>query len=163
MTCQLDAIFAAVAAIAVPYTDAVRGVVTPTAYVPDNLPPTIPSGNLPVRLLLPLGTQPNARSAVAVTFGRGSTIPWTIFDLFLLRPVTQGQLLEHAVGSLVKYTQAYIDAFSTPAARSLIRNSSGAATLESIIADMGIYTYPRDSSTSYFGVEMALSIKEVTA
>lgn len=128
-----------------------------TAYAPRNMPASVPTGNLPVRILLPLGTRSGANAVSQQSMARQNvtvTCEWRCVDLFLYKPGSQGRVSDNA-GALVQYQAAYVDAIK------YYHHLTKTALIEAVAMDVGIYEYPAGSKEQYFGVQVTVTIKEI--
>lgn len=122
----------------------------------DELPDSIQTAQLPCRLLHPLGEQPAGSTTPFTLSGTGLQFGWTIFDLFLLRPVGQGIGLVDAAPDLVAYVEAYATAL-----KASIKLVGHSATITGGTFDPAIFAYPRGGAAIYFGVMVTLRITEL--
>lgn len=149
MSSQLRAIYTAIANM-----DVLSGGAVVTAYDVSDLPASVPSGALPVRLLMPLSGESaglNGRPMSVGGFGRGSVINWQIVDLLLHTPAAQNKL-DVIVPALVDYQVAYMEAMMR------LTMPSVAVTALDVGFSVGVYSY---ANTEYYGVETRLSIREI--
>lgn len=126
---------------------------TPTAYDIDRLPNALTNAHLPARLLLPLGTDGENRTTTFQTVGRGIAVSWKLTDLMLFKSLGQGQGLHSVAFDLLDYMRAYINAVKQ--SRAL-----GTGVLVSLNFNAGIFTYPLNTKSVYYGVETTLVINE---
>lgn len=122
----------------------------------DNLATQVTRANLPLRLLLPVGSNANGRNLSIITAdGGGRSAVWTIPEIALLRPVSAGQGLEEAAGELVDYVTAY------EAAILARRTAFTGFIINNIAIDTGELEWPRESGSWYFGVSVTLTVTEL--
>lgn len=123
----------------------------------DNLDSRVSRANLPVRLLLPVGSNASGRSITILdAAGMGRQGVWTIPELALLGEVAQGQGLEEFAGALVDYVVAFEDAIverRTQMQQSFI--------ITNIAVDTGEFEWPRESTAWYFGVRTLYTVTEL--
>jgi hypothetical protein len=124
-----------------------------TALDVDKLPETVAAANLPLRLIMPLGTRPDARAMTFESLNGVSTAEWRITDLFLLQTTAQRKL-EQVAPDLANYMAAYVTALSK--ARAL-----AGALIENVSVTAGVYVYPAQSNATYFGVEATVTVREI--
>ncbi|MCC6615935.1 MAG: hypothetical protein IT320_20865 [Anaerolineae bacterium] len=122
----------------------------------DELPDSIQTAQLPCRLLHPLGEQPLGSVTPFTLSGTSLQFGWTIFDLFLLRPVGQGIGLVDAAPDLVAYMGAYAAALKTH-----IKLVGHTVTITGGAFDPALYAYPRGGAAIYFGVMVTLRMTEL--
>jgi hypothetical protein len=149
---QLTAIYNALAAIDV----TVNGV-TPRVFNFDNLKAEIHTAELPCRLLLPMGERLGGEASVISMGGHGS-VPWTICDLMLWSPIAQGRGIKEHPGALVAYMEAYVN---TMQQHMKLLRSPVTATVEKIRPDAGLFSYPVNTETWYYGVECIVTVREL--
>ena len=123
----------------------------------DALPDSIQTAQLPCRLLHPLGEQPAGSVTPFTLSGHSLSLGWTIFDLFLLKPVGQGIGLVDAAPELV----AYMDAYATALAAN-IKLVGHSVTITGGEFDPALYAYPRGAPTAFFGVMVKLRLTELS-
>lgn len=122
----------------------------------DALPDSIQTAQLPCRMLHPLNEQAAGSLTPFTLDGRSLAFGWTIFDLFLLKPVGQGRGLEEVAPQLVAYMDAYATALK--GAISLIPYS---VTITGGEFDPALYAYPRTGTALFYGVMTRLTVKEL--
>lgn len=122
----------------------------------DNLAAQISRANLPLRLLLPVGSSANGRNLTIITAdGTGRNATWLIPELCLIATATQGQGLEEYAGDLVDYVVALEQA-------ALARRVDFEGFLVNNIAmDTGIFEWPSGSDVWYFGVRTNYTVTEL--
>lgn len=124
----------------------------------DNLQTQVSTANLPLRLLLPVGSNANGRNLSMISAdhtGRAAT--WLIPELMLLAPVGAGQGLEEYAGPLVDYVVEYEYAI-------LDRRSDYSTEgflISNMALDTGIYEWPAGSDKWFFGVRSNLTVQEL--
>lgn len=148
---DLSGIYDALAAM-----DVTLNAATVPVFNYDELPDSIQTAQLPCRLLHPLGEQPGGSVTPFTLSGVSLQFGWTIFDLFLLRPVAQGIGLKDAAPDLVAYMDAYAAALKTH-----IKIVGHSATITGGTLDPAIFAYPRGGPTIHFGVMVTLKITEL--
>lgn len=122
----------------------------------DALPDSIQTAQLPCRLLHPLGEQPLGSTTPFTLAGTGLQFGWTLFDLFLLRPVGQGIGLKDAAPDIVNYMEAYATAL-----KANVKLVGHTVTITGGTFDPAIFAYPRGGAAIYFGVMVSLKITEL--
>jgi hypothetical protein len=130
---------------------------TPDVYDLDELKNSIPSSDLPIRLLLPVGddTKGDGRSGVFIAIGTTMAIDWQVNDLMLWQPLGQGEGLREYAPELVDYCGKYLDAMRT------FKCPTNNSSLTDVYMSPGIYEWPMGSGVMYAGVLCQLTIKEV--
>ena len=93
--------------------DVQHNATTVLTYNVDDLPNSLPSADLPIRLL----DGGDLDALDWLTLGDVSTnkavLKWAITDTFYLKPVTQGDTLGTAAGELITYASAYMTKLQT--------------------------------------------------
>lgn len=127
------------------------------------LPEVADTAMLPLRLLLPLGTETEQdHSESFVSFGNNALteMTWKITDLCLWRRVTDGIGLASVAPDLVKYTAAYMNmlrGFRYPTSQPDYNDS----IVVGARASRGAFEYPTGSGMWYHGVECVVTILEL--
>jgi hypothetical protein len=147
MGSNLMGIYDALAAVQVP----VNGVIVPVRNV-DELPASVESAQVPIRLLMPWGERTGQNAVSFVTLQGVGAADWTIVDLLLLRPAQAGKL-ETASAAVVAYMRDYATAIN-------MRRSLAGAPVTGLRISAGVGTYPAGGAQQWFGVEVALTIRE---
>lgn len=125
----------------------VRGVV--------NLQTSVSAGDLPVRLLLPVGARADGRNIAAIDLsGRFRTARWRITDLLLLANTTEGRGLEDFAEELVDYVVQYETVMNAR------RQMAAGMLLEDLSIETGIFEWPHLSGVWYFGAQAVHGVKE---
>lgn len=135
---------------------------TPAIMGLSELPDTLSAASLPIRLLISMDGVGEGTQMEFVTIGAGTTggafqMRWRITDLMLALPQTQGRGLKSVAESLISYSGKYVD---------MLRNNRNLATGISIVGaqvSAGIYTYPGESGTPYFGVQAVIDLLEIVS
>lgn len=144
----------ALAAISVTYTKEVGGTVTPTAYDISALPPSVPAGNLPVRLL---GAVRGSSSASFVYETAGTTaasVEHSISELALIEMVGLSRMQDEWCDTM-RYMDALLDALQ--ANRSIYARSE----IVGINCQREVIEWPAQSGEFYFGCMSAFTIKQL--
>lgn len=132
---------------------------TPTVYSLTGIPNSIPTPDLPVRIIIGMNGSGKGKSISYQTLGDNTTrvmvATWQITDLMLWKPLGQGRGLREVSDALVEYAAHYIDAVR--ANRDLLMNVS----IEDLQLAPGVYRYPADSNSDYFGVGATVTIQEI--
>ena len=149
---NLPAIYTALAALPVLYDGS-----GPEVYGLDRTPNSVSTASLPCRILLPGRSSQGAFGFVAM--GSMAAVTWTILDLLLIKPATQGTGLVDVSTLMLTYCGAYAEALRT------IRNggvTGGGITLEAgTTIDPGLYEYPLHAGTFYHGVLVTVQFREI--
>lgn len=155
MTSQIVAIYNAIENMEVSPVDVIH------VYGLTGLPNSVPSGNLPCRILLDLANAGEGQSMEFFTVNSGiggggaQYIEWQLNDLMLLLPEGQGRGNKQVSTALITYTGAYVDAVRN--ARALVPT----ANITGLRVSPGIYEYPAGSGVMYWGCMATLTIKEI--
>lgn len=124
----------------------------------DNFSIVVNTANLPLRLLLPVGSNANGRNLSVISADHtGRSAVWLIPELALLAPVAAGQGLEEFAGDLVDYVVLYERAI-------LDRRADFADQgffITNMALDTGMFEYPAESGKFYFGVRSNLTVQEL--
>lgn len=124
----------------------------------DNFQTVVNPANLPLRLLLPVGSNANGRNLSIISAdhsGRAAT--WLIPELALLAPMTAGQGLEEYAGLLVDYVVAYEQAILDRR----VDFANEGFLINNMALDTGLYEWPAESGKWYFGVRANLTVQEL--
>lgn len=122
----------------------------------DGLDPRIPRAALPVRLLLPVGSNANGRNLSLISAdGHGRDATWMIPELALIAQVTSGKGLEEYAGTLVDYVVALEDAIQNR------RADYAGFFINNIATDTGEFEWPAGSGNWYFGVRTNYTVREL--
>jgi hypothetical protein len=122
----------------------------------DNLKTSVNKANLPLRLLLPVGSTASGRNLIINTAdGSGRQGVWTIPDLMLWALETSGQGLEDYAGTLVDYCVEYERAI-------LSRRTDHLGWIHNNLAlDTGMFEWPLRSDVWYYGARGVHTITEL--
>lgn len=145
----LAEIYAAVAATAV----SVAGK-TPVVFDHDALPAAVNTAQLPCRVLLPVGRLDGLAEPLAL--GGGRVIRWRLTDLLLLAAVGQGRDIGEHSAALVAYCEAYAVALGGG-----LEVIGGRVSVTRIEFEMGVYAYPPEHGTRFYGVACTLTVEEI--
>ncbi len=148
---QLTALYAAIAAASPVFTHNGNGI---TVYAPANLKGSYNGGDLPARVIIPVGPQADGKQGTFVYMGTALKVTWTIPDMLLLQPADQGSGISDYASNLIAYCGAYADLIRT------LRNPVSQCVLENLSFAPGIYTWPVGSGQSYAGVLVQLDYAE---
>lgn len=148
----IAAIYSAIVALTV----AVDGT-NATVYGLTSMPDAIETAQLPVRLLVSVGSATQGASIRPSTLGSlpGMQATWQVQDLMLYKPPAQGLGLEQMNAALMAYCDSYLSAIRASA---LMTN---AALTTDVRLEPGVYEHPPDSGRQYFGVMTTLTIEEI--
>ena len=162
MSSVISAIYDALDATSVSVTKPDGTSVTASVRDADELPNSITTADLPIRLLWandPFGGS-NANSATVFHGQSGSSyynLQWTITDMLYYTPVAQGLGVKSAAKNLLAYIADYYDMLSDSTRFSI---STGDARVKDARADVDVMEYPLGSGVWYWGVRMTLTIDE---
>lgn len=122
----------------------------------DNLKTAVNAANLPLRLLLPVGSSASGKNLMVMTAdGSGRNGIWTIPELFLLALATSGKGLEEFAGTLVDYVVEFESAF-------LFRRTDAVNYVYNNLAlETGMYEWPIGSEVWYFGCRAIHTVTEL--
>lgn len=127
-------------------------------YGPDETPDSVPEAMLPARILL-YGAGRAAGSPFGfIAIGTMADVEWTLIDLLLIGPVSQGRGLLDVARATLQYMSDYAEAmraFRQPG------GTGSQSVLTQIAIEPGVYAYPLGSSNSYHGVLCTHTIREV--
>lgn len=131
-----------------------------TCAKPSAVPNTITTAHLPLRILTPLSRFSNQFAAASNSFnpnqGSGvNNIFWTITELFLLTPISQGSGIRFQNDILVEYCVEYYDKLGAGALK--LPNN---VWIENANFRPDIIEYPIGSGQFYFGVVGIFTISE---
>ena len=150
---QINAIYAALAAVSITLTDGTPIACKSLAQLPESLNTTI----LKSRFLFPIGQNPGeARDGQFIAIGNVITINWQIPDLMLYQASEQGRGLKEFAPQLVDYCGKYADAM-----RTFGKAPTSHSTIESFQMIPNEYEWPLGTGNYYAGVLCLLNIKEV--
>lgn len=107
--------------------------------------------NANFRYLLPLSST-SATSSQRTLGGRSLRV-YSIEDVYIYRPVTEGSGIEGALSALLGYMTAYESAI-------LSSNPTASSSVKSIEMIPSVLTYPAGTSSQFFGVSCKLQIEE---
>ena len=139
----------------------------PTVRNLADIKPSLRAADLPLRMLLPVGTDTRGQTLDYATLQVGSaSIIWTLTDVLFLRPVAQGQGLETAPVALAEYAQDYVNALLSQ--HMLVKSGGNRAQVLNVSVAPGIYHWPiganiANGGTAYFGVWCVVTVKESMA
>lgn len=157
---NIRALYTALAALNLDYTDEAAGTTIVTAYDLDELKNNYENPDLPARVLLPMEEYNASNAGVeelmnAGQSGVGGEMLWNITDLYLHSRTGQGTGLMDVLPDLVRYAGNYVEV--------LLDNRSPAAglDLQTLTPVVGVYEFPVDSAVSYLGVEVQLVYREL--
>jgi hypothetical protein len=146
-------------AMAVTYTDKLSASVTPSVYNLDEIPASVQTAHLPCRILLPVGQGQGGSPNVQILRGAGASASWTVSDLFLLETAARDAGLYIQAPVLMRYVVAYAEALAKQ-----FQFRHGADTLSLTISSSivpGMYEYPSQSGTWFYGVKCDITIEEI--
>lgn len=129
---------------------------TPTVYGYDALPTAVTTAQLPCRLLTPFDRRLEAQAG-ALTLGGGQVIRWRLTDLLVWTPTGQGRGLAEHSDALVAYCEAYAAAVGG----ATLDTSASRATVVAVAFAAGVFRYPTEDSSPYYGVECAVTVEEI--
>lgn len=138
------------AAIDVRLDDAVVGV-----WTPDTMRNRVNAGDLPLRILSPIGVAESATVTPTVfnPAPDGGEITWTVFELVLLGTAPEGRGMRGHVNQMVDLQIAYTSAIFDTGAK-LMRG----VLWQSFTMESGIYAF---NNVDYFAVEFRHQITEI--
>lgn len=147
----ITAIYSAIGAMSVSVGGAAA-----TVYGLANMPDTLTTAHLPVRLIVSIGGNTQGSSARATTLGSSPRLHtvWQVQDLMLYKPPTQGTGLEQMNGVLMGYCDDYLSAVRTHA------QLTSSALITDVRLEPGMYEHPPGDGKQYFGVMVTLTIEE---
>lgn len=136
---------------------------TPTVRHLDQLPRSVSTAQLPIRLMLPFGNFNTLLSRQAdvshVTIsGAVNRVNWFVRDLCLWRPLAQGIGLEDSADQIMEYAGNYLAAI-TEHRRSL--SNAGQSFIDGAAISPGIHEYPLESGNWYFGIDCTVNVIEI--
>lgn len=146
---SLKTIFDAVKALSVSHDGS-----TVLAYNIDALPNSLPSADLPIRLLDGGDLEDLGWLALGDVTTSRAILRWVVIDTFYLKPVTQGETTGDAAGDLVTYASAYLtqlQSIKKPTTTSEILEAKG---------KIGVEEYPIGSGAFYYVYKFELKIQE---
>lgn len=146
---QLSEIYTALAAKVVTV-----GATNVAAKDVSELPQSVETGVMPIRLLLPFNEKAGGDELSIVTFGRTATIDWRITDLLFWASAGQGSGLANAAPSLVAYKAAYVDMIRQ------MRWPQGVGDVVGLELRPGDFEWPRGSQRWYYGVAATVTVRE---
>lgn len=118
---------------------------------------SVVSADTPIRLLLPLAPESEAREGRFIAMGNLTRVTWQITDRMLFKPISQGKGINTAADDLVEYVNNYIEAI----------RSNRALTAQSHIVSYNFVAteivYPDIQGTEFFGVDAILEIEEIVS
>lgn len=122
----------------------------------DNLTTAVNRANLPLRILLPVGSNAAGRNLNIITAdGSGRSGIWTIPEIMFRAAVSQGQGLEEYAGDLVDYVVNFEQAI-------LERRTSYVGFIHTNLSlDTGEFEWPSGSNVWYFGVRAVHTVGEL--
>lgn len=122
----------------------------------DGLKSQVPRAALPLRLLLPVGSNANGRNLSIISADHsGRSAVWVIPELALIAPMAQGQGLEEYAGDLVDYVVALEQAINDR------RVEFNGFLINQIATDTGMFEWPAESNSWYFGVRTNYTVTEL--
>lgn len=160
MTSEISTIYTAIEDMSI----LVNGVM-PNVYGLTGIPNSLPSANLPARILLDLANAGEGQTMEFRTVGSGINgggkqyVDWQFNDLMLYLPIAQGVGNKQVASALVAYLGAYIDA--ARANRELANTANGSASITGLKVTPGVYEYPSGSGSQYWGVMAMVTVREI--
>lgn len=131
------------------------GGVTPAVKSLAQLPNSIATADLPMRLLLPTGQGAGDARGISIIDASGNVqVNWAVTDLMLWRPCAQGLGLRDVASDLITYIGAYVDALRTN------MSIAPGCQINGANVQPGQYEYPQGSGNWYFGVQATLEVVE---
>lgn len=122
----------------------------------DGLKTQIPRASLPLRLLLPVGSNANGRNLSIISADHsGRSAVWVIPELALIAPMAQGQGLEEYAGDLVDYVVALEQAILDR------RVEFNGFLISQMATDTGLFEWPAGGDSWYFGVRTNYTVTEL--
>jgi len=149
---NLSALYAALAAGGPAFTFNTQSI---TVYAPASLKESYEKVDLPIRVLIPLGNDADARQGQFVNLGSTLKMLWSIPDLMLLQLAQSGSGLADYAPALISYCGAYADWMRT------MRSPASQCALENLDIAPGIYEWPAGSKREYAGVLCLVQYTEV--
>lgn len=127
---------------------------TVTGLTGSTLRQSLPSANLPVRVLSTLNQRADT-SATFKTMARNMLATWRVTDLMLWAAINADRgIMEHEP-DLLAYMVGYIT--MVQANRTIATN----CTIQDVSMQAGLYEWPQGSGQTFYGVECTLTISEV--
>jgi hypothetical protein len=154
MTSQLATIYSTLAGQVITV-----GSVGVTALSGADLPDSIESAQLPIRLLLPVGGKAAGTLQGFRTFGGGGqtpvlTIDWILTDLLVWRALGAGVGLTDLAPELIAYCAAYLSVLGP------MRTAKWSVT-DVTFPVIGGFEWPPQSDRWYSGVQAQLTVREI--
>jgi hypothetical protein len=125
----------------------------------DEIPSSVETAMLPCRILLPVGQGASGSPNVAIVHGAGVKATWNITDLFLLEAAARDAGLYIQAPVLMRYVVAYSEAMGVAWQFKHGWNVESLSITASVIP--GMYEYPSQSGTWFYGVKCDLQIEEI--
>lgn len=155
MSSQIKEIYAAFASLSI-----TLGTKVVTAKQPSELPNTIPSANLPLRLLTPISRFSNNFGISDTTWNSGlgsqvNQVTWTITDLFLYDAINTQIGVKALTDPLIDYAKEYLN----QAANGGI-DLPGNCWVDQISLRPDVIEYPLGSGNFYYGVVAIVRVTE---
>jgi hypothetical protein len=152
---QLLAIYAALAALPVTFTDGAGNARSIAALPLDETPQAVDSAIVPVRLLQPFGARGEGQLEARYTPGPGVLgIEWGIADMLFWASAGSGIGLAAYAADLVRYKAAYLEII-----RSL---GTSQYWVSAWVATVDTFEWPAESGQLYHGVNVRLTVRELT-
>lgn len=158
MLSVINEIYAAIESMAVTYNDKNGNAVTPDIYGLSNIPATVSTAALPLRILLPIGQGQSGSPNVQILRGAGAKTSWHITDLFLLAPAAQDAGLYVHAPILVTYAALYAEALSNKFEFNFAGTNN--VTISASITP-GMYEYPSGGGAWFYGIKSDITIEEI--
>lgn len=124
----------------------------------DELPNSTSTDKLPCRLLIPFGVYPLEGVEWRFTsIGHTLVGEWTVLDLFLYKPASQGNSLQEFAPTVVEYIDNYTDMIQGLRAGLTPMKQ---AHVKAFAPQAGVFAWPQGGNTYYAGVMTLLQIQE---
>lgn len=162
MSSAILSIYDALDATSVTVTKANGTTTTAAVRDADELPNSLTTADLPVRLLWasdPFGGD-NAASSTVFHGQSGSgyyNLTWTITDMLYYVPIAQGLGVKSVHKNLIAYIADYMDMLSDSTRFAI---TTGDAQVRDVRADVSVMEYPLGSGAWYWGVRATLTVDE---
>jgi hypothetical protein len=146
-------------AMTVTYVNKSGGNSTPSVANLDEIPASVATADLPIRILLPIGQGAGGTNNAEILRGAGVKASWTITDLFLLDTAARelGPYIQAPV--LLRYVAAYAEALGKQF-QFLEGDSTLSLTINASIVP-GMYEYPAGGGTWFYGCKSDITIEEI--
>lgn len=155
----LPNIYAQLASMIVSYVDKNGQDVQPGVKGLGEIPASVQTAQLPLRILLPIGQGQGGTANLEIMHSPNVKANWVITDLFLLETAAQDEGLYRQAPVLMRYVVAYSEALG-PHFQILSGASVESFTISASVVP-SMLEYPQGSGVWFYGVKCDLQVEEI--